>query len=173
MRNVVLAAGAIFLLPWVTLGRQTAPPKAPSGTAQTAPAAATAGKPEKLTPEQELTNLFDGKIHAEWEAFKNRDKKAYGELLADDYIAVEADGDGERSKTRMLREVEHSMYTSYNLSFLKVIPLGPEAAFVRYEAFFRFPVKAGVPFEKVLIGEIWVKRGGEWRAIHYQETRVK
>jgi hypothetical protein len=30
-----------------------------------------------------------------------------------------------------------------------------------------------VKFEKILVGEIWVKRDGQWKALHYQETRVK
>ncbi len=117
--------------------------------------------------------LLEAKIRASWEAFKKKDKKAYGEFLADDYIAIEADGDGARNKTHILREVGSSMMTEYALSFFKVTPLGPDAAFVRYEAFFRFPPKSAVSFEKVYIGEIWVKRDGQWKALHYQETRVK
>jgi len=30
-----------------------------------------------------------------------------------------------------------------------------------------------VPFEKNFVGEIWVKRDDQWKALHYQETRVK
>jgi len=44
---------------------------------------------------------------------------------------------------------------------------------VRYEAFFKFPPKSAVRFEKVMIGEIWVRRNGEWKSWRYQETRVK
>jgi hypothetical protein len=54
-----------------------------------------------------------------------------------------------------------------------VTSLGPEAAFVRYEVFIKFPPKSLVPFEKLLVGEVWVKREGQWKALHYQETRVK
>jgi len=34
-----------------------------------------------------LKDMFEAKIKAEWEAIKNKDKKAYGDLLADDYQA--------------------------------------------------------------------------------------
>jgi ketosteroid isomerase-like protein len=129
--------------------------------------------PGAASAQAKLKDLLDSKVRAEWEAFKNKDKKAYGELLADDYVAVEADGEGERNKWHILREIEHTMFTEYTLSFLKVVRLGPDAAFVRYEAFFRFPPKSAVPFEKVIIGEIWVKRDGQWKSLHYQETRVK
>jgi hypothetical protein len=41
--------------------------------------------------------MFEAKVKGEWEAFKNKDKKAYAELLADDYQGVEVDGKGERT----------------------------------------------------------------------------
>jgi hypothetical protein len=121
----------------------------------------------------ELTNLFDAKIKAEWQAIKNKDQKAYGDLLAEEYVAVEADGGGERYKWKALNELQASAVADYTLSFLKVTPLCPDAAFVRYEVFIKFPPKSAVPFEKILVGEIWVKREGQWKALRYQETRVK
>ena len=166
MRKPLILASIWSLLPCPALARQAAPPAGTGTPTQS-------GQPAKAAASADLTNLLDAKIKAEWEAFKNKDKKAYADLLADDYVAVEADGDGERNKQRMLREIEHSMYTDYTLSFLKVTPLGPDAAFVRYEAFFRFPPKSAVKFEKVIIGEVWVKRDGQWKSLHYQETRVK
>jgi len=175
MRNIQILAAVALLFSLPVRGNQASPPPAGGGAAQSAPAdkPATARRSEKPTAPPELTNLLDKKIHEEWEAFKRKDKKAYGDLLTDDYIAVEADREGERNKWHMLREVEYSMYTDYTLSFLKVIQLGPDAAFVRYEAFFRFPPQSTLKFEKVLIGEIWVRRDGQWKALHYQETVVK
>jgi hypothetical protein len=131
------------------------------------------GQPAKSAAPTDLTNLLDAKIKTEWEAIKKKDPKAYGELLADDYVAVEADGGGERYKWKALSELERSSVTDYTLSFLKVTPICSDATFVRYEVFIRFPRKSAVPFEKILVGEIWVKREGQWRALHYQETRVK
>ena len=131
------------------------------------------GQLTKSTAQADLTNLLDAKIKAEWQAIKNRDQKAYGELLTDDYIAVEADGRGERFKWKALSELPQSSVTDYTLSFLKVTALCSDAAFVRYEVLIRFPSKSVVPFEKILVGEIWVKRDGQWKALHYQETQVK
>jgi hypothetical protein len=129
--------------------------------------------PAKSTAQADLTNLLDAKIKAEWQAIKNKDQKAYGELLTDDYVAVEADGEGERYKWKALSELQQSTVTDSTLSFLKVTTLCLDAAFVRYEVFIRFPPKSAVPFEKILVGEVWVKRDGQWKALHYQETRVK
>jgi hypothetical protein len=133
----------------------------------------TASQPAKLAASSELTNLLDARIKAEWQAIKDKDQKAYGDLLTEEYVAVEADGGGERYKWKALSELQESAVTDFTLSFLKVTPLCPDAAFARYEVFIKFPPKATVRFEKILVGEIWVKREGQWKALHYQETRVK
>jgi hypothetical protein len=130
-------------------------------------------EPSKSAEQAELTNLFDAKIKAEWEAIKKKDQKALGELLTEDFVGVEADRNGERYKWKVLSELQDSLVADYTLSFLKVTSLCPDAAFVRYEVFIKFPTKSVVPFEKILVGEIWVKHDGQWKAMHYQETRVK
>jgi len=149
---------AVFLLGWYAFGQQ------PQGATN---------PPAKSRAEAELTNLLEAKIKAEWEAIKAKDQKAYGELLAEDFVGVEADGNGERYKWKALSELQQSAITDYTLSFLKVTPLCPDAAFARYEVFIKFPPQSLVKFEKILVGEIWVKRDGQWKALHYQETRVK
>ena len=132
-----------------------------------------AGQTAKPAAPSELTNLLDAKIKAEWQAIKDKDPKAYGDLLTEEYVAVEADGGGERYKWKALSELQESAVTDFTLSFLKVTPLCTDAVFARYEVFIKFPPKAAVRFEKILVGEIWVKREGSWKALHYQETRVK
>jgi len=158
MRNKIAWACAGLALGGFAFGRQ--PQKATTAAA-------------KSTAPQELTNLLDAKIKAEWQAIKDKDQKALGELLTEEYVGVEADGGGERFKWKALRELEQSAVADFTLSFLQVTPLCPDAAFARYEVFIKFPPNATVRFEKVLVGEIGVKRQGQWKALHYQETRVK
>jgi len=158
MRNYFAGTCATLVLGCFVFGQ---PPQ--GGTSQ----------PTKSTAQADLTDLLDAKIKAEWQAIKNKDQKAYGELLTDEFVAVEADGGGERYKWKALSELQQSLVTDYTLSFLKVTTLCADAAFVRYEVFIRFPPKSTVPFEKILVGEVWVKREGQWKALHYQETRVK
>jgi len=130
-------------------------------------------QPAKTSADAELANLLDAKVKAEWEAIKNKDQKALGELLAEEYIGIEADGEGERYKWKALSELQASMVADYTLSFFKMTPLCANGAFVRYEVFIKFPPKSLVKFEKVMVGELWVKRDGTWKSIHYQETKVK
>jgi hypothetical protein len=131
-------------------------------------------KPDaKASASQNLTNLLEGRIKAEWQAIKSKDQKALGDLLTEEYVGVEADALGERYKWKALSELQQSSVADATLSFLKVTQLCPDTAFARYEVFIKFPPKSAVPFEKVLVGEIWVKREGQWKSLHYQETRVK
>jgi hypothetical protein len=158
MRNYFVWACAVFLLECSVYGQQ--------------PQSATS-QPAISNAQKELTDLFDAKIHGEWEAIKKKDQKAYGEFLTDDFIGVEADREGERYKWKAQMELQESAVSDFQVSFLKVVPLCADAAFVRYEVFIKFPPKSTVKFEKILVGEIWVKREGQWKVMHYQETKVK
>jgi hypothetical protein len=120
-----------------------------------------------------LKNMFESKIKVEWEALKNKDKKSYAELLADDYQGVEVDGGGERNKLQAVNELVNENVFNYTLWGFKLIPLGPDAAFVIYESTMQFPPKAQVRYSRVYITELWVKRVGQWKELHYQETHVK
>lgn len=120
-----------------------------------------------------LSDLFQSKIKAEWDALKNKDRKAYGDLLADDYQGVEVDGKGERTKLQALNELVDENVFNYTLWGYKFIPLNPNAAFVIYEITMQFPPKSQVRYSRVYITELWVKRDGQWKELHYQETHVK
>jgi hypothetical protein len=158
MRNVIVLACATLMIGGFVFGQK------PQGSAASA---------DKAPAPSELTSLLDAKIKAEWQAIKDKDRKAYGDLLTEEYVGVEADGGGERYKWKVLNELQDSSVIDFTLSFLKVTPLCTDAAFARYEVFIKFPPKSTVRFEKVLVGEIWVKREGQWKSLHYQETRVK
>jgi len=136
------------------------------------PASAEAGG-NKTPADSALKDMFAAKIKSEWEALKNKDKKAYGDLLADEYQGVEVDGRGERNKIQAIDELSNQNVFNYTLWGLKVIPLAPDAAFVIYEVTMQFPPQAQIRYSRVYVGELWVDRGGQWKELHYQETHVK
>ncbi len=151
---------------------QSNPPQASPTQAKTTP-----DKPGRNAPSADgdaaLKAIFEAKITAEWEAIKNKDKKAYGELLADEYQGVETDGRGERNKLQAINELVDTNVFTYTLWGMKVIPVSLDATFVIYEVTMQFPPKSQVRYSRVYIGALWVKRGGEWKELHYQETHVK
>ena len=163
MRNWILCSCVALALPCCAVAQQSAPAEKP---AQSTPAKPAAAQPK-------LADLLEAKVRAAWAAFKKKDKDGYAAFLTDDFQAVESDGDGERSKAKTLREVEHSMYTDYLLQMFQVQPLGTHYAFVTYESSMQFPKTAALRFRRVFIGELWTNRDGEWKMMRYQETLVR
>ena len=137
------------------------------------PKAGESGQAASVSAEPALKSMFEAKIKAEWEALKNKERKAYAELLADDYQGVEVDGMGERNKIQTLNGLVDENVFNYTLWGLKVTSLGPDAAMVIYEVTMQFPPRAQIRYSRVYITEIWVKRDGQWKELHYQETHVK
>jgi ketosteroid isomerase-like protein len=160
--RVYLVLACIAGLGALALAQQPAAPKSTEGT-----------QFGSVSTDSGLKDLFQAKIKAEWEAIKNKDKKAYAELLADDYEGVEVDSKGERTKTQALNELAEGNVSNYTLWGYKLIPLGPDAAFVIYEVTLQFPPKSVLRYSRVYITELWVKRAGQWKELHYQETHVR
>lgn len=130
-------------------------------------------QPGNASANSDLNGMLESKIRAAWKALENNNKRAYAEFLADDYIAVYADGAGTRDKPDVLNDADGSALKEVRLSSFNVAPLSPEVAFVTYDAFLQIRPNAGAHILRVYIGEVWVKRDGQWKTLHYQETRVR
>ena len=124
-------------------------------------------------PQSDLKTILGAKVKTEWEAFKKRDKKAYGDLLAEDFIGVEEDQQGTRTKMKAVSEVDAGNIYNYSLFGLSIVPIGPNAALATYELTMEFPPKAQARYLRVYVSELWLNRAGHWKIRHSQETRVK
>ena len=182
MRNSSALTWILELTLFATAQQPGSPAASPANTNPASAKSLQDSKPSRIPEapmgsgvqvDPKLKDIFQSKIQAEWQAIKSKDKKAYAELLADDYQGVEADGKGERSKSQALNELAAGNVFNYTLWGFKVIPLAPDAALVIYESTMQFPPTAQVRFSRVYISELWVKRAGEWKELHYQETHVK
>lgn len=160
MRNIFL-----LFIAGLTVLASVQIPSAPTAFPQT--------KQSTTSSDDGLRQMFEAKVKAEWEAIKKKDKKAYSDLLADDYQGVEVDGKGERTKIQALNELAEGNISNYTLWGFKLIPLGADAALVIYEVTLQFPPKSAIRYSRIYIGELWVRRGGQWKELHYQETHVK
>jgi len=168
MRNWFFCACIALALPGYAFAQQ------PAATDKATANAPTPSSPSKETGAQsKLAELLEAKVKAAWAAYKKRDKNGYAAFLTDDFQGVEADGDGERPKPHILREVEHSMFSEYLLQLFQVQQLGPHYAFVTYESTMQFPKGSATRFRRMFIGELWTNRDGEWKMMRYQETLVK
>jgi len=167
MRDYFFRVCIVFVLAAFGLAQQPSIGK-PADTIPSAPIKSS-GSPAQ----PQLEAMFQSKIKTEWEALKKKDKKAYGELLAEDYEGVEEDGRGERNKIQAINEVPNGNISDYTLWGFKLISSSPDAAFLVYESTIQFPPKSVVRFSRLYIGSLWVKQSGEWKELHYQETHVK
>jgi hypothetical protein len=148
------------------------PPTA--GAQQAAPDHAPVFAPESKAPApSEPARQLEARVRAAWDALKKKDKLQYAGFLTEDFQAVEADGEGERARFKVLREVEHCQFTDYLLQFFQVQPLGPDHAFVTYESTMRFPKPSVLRLRRVFVGELWINQGGQWKMMRYQETLVR
>jgi len=168
MRNWFFCVCIALALPGYAFAQQPAATDKASANAPT-----TSSTSKDTGAQSKLAEMLEAKVKAAWAAFKKKDKDAYAAFLTDDFQAVEADGDGERSKTKTVREVEHSMFVEYSLQLFQVQQLGPHYAFVTYECTMRFPRGSATLFRRVFIGELWTNRDGDWKMMRYQETVVR
>jgi uncharacterized protein (TIGR02246 family) len=163
MRSWTFCACVALALPCFAFAQQPAATgKSPAST-----------QSKDTAAQSKLAELLEAKVKAAWAAFKKKDKDGYAAFLTDDFQAVEADGDGERPKPHILREVEHSMFTEYSLQLFQVQQLGPHYAFVTYECTMQFPRGSATRFRRIFIGELWTNRDGDWKMMRYQETVVR
>lgn len=130
-------------------------------------------QPASASASTSLKQVLESNVKTEWEAFKKKDKQAYSNLLADDFVAVEDDNQGMRNKSAAAAEIDGSVVRDYHLFALNVVPLDANAALVTYEITLDFPMTAQVRLKRVLVSEVWLKRNGQWKERYYQETHVR
>jgi ketosteroid isomerase-like protein len=110
-------------------------------------------------------------IEKAWADFEKKDAAAVGGILADDAIEIWADGKGPHDKKSTLEGMHSMNIEKYSLSDFKFAPLGGRVELADYRANVKF--KGAAQEYKLIVAEVWEKRGSEWKLVHYQETEVK
>lgn len=111
---------------------------------------------------------------AGWQAYKNKDVKAFRQLCWPDYTAVLADGAGERNLDSTVAAMKDITIVEYTLSGFRVTVIGPQSAILTYTAAAKVQIGKGQPqATKMAITDVYVKRDGEWKSIRYHESETK
>ena len=108
-----------------------------------------------------------------WEAFKNKDKATLSTLLDDGFRLFEEGLSSIGDKKAEVHAVDEFELLSYTLSDFTVKPIGPNAALVTYTAQYEGKSGGEVSKGKSIFGEVWIRAGGEWKALYMQETYIK
>ena len=119
------------------------------------------------------SSVIEAKVRAEWEDYKNKNKEGFAALLTDDFREAEEDGMGMKDKKSEVGEIDQFNVASYNLSDFDVRAIAPGASLVTYKAEYSGTAEGQTVQEKVTAGEIWVKRGGDWKCMYAQMTTIK
>ena len=150
MRNALVTATLLLLIATVA-----AQDKKPSATSTQDP------------------SIFETKVRKAWETFKSKNKDAFAAMLADGFRELEEDGNGFGDAKSVLAMIDQFELATYTLKGFKVTPVCKDAALVNYLAHYEGKA-GGQPIQaNTAYGEIWVKRGNDWKLLYVQETIVK
>src|SRR6266446_2076221 len=107
-----------------------------------------------------------------WEAIKNKDYDAFGDMLADDQLEVM--GDAVNDKTASVTSVKDFEPLEVTFSDWKFLPIDKDAFVVTYTVTDKAKYKGKeLPQETDRASSAWVRRAGKWLAIYHQECMVR
>jgi hypothetical protein len=118
----------------------------------------------------EMTEAISARLVAQWEAWKIQDAASNNAVIADDFNFIGADGSRQTGKPTA-QQMREQPITGYTLSELRVVPVGADTALVTYFADVKNPGD-NVGFQ-MAVGEVWVKRNGQWLIRGFSGTQMK
>src|ERR1700686_462568 len=122
----------------------------------------------------ELTEAISARLVAQWEGWMHQDAASNNAIIADDFNSFWPDGSRHIGKPTA-QQMSEQPITGYKLSQLRVVPVGADAALVTYFADVKTPgdkVEHQKEFQ-MAVGEVWVKRNGQWVIRGYSGTLMK
>jgi hypothetical protein len=118
---------------------------------------------------QEMTEAISARLVAQWEAWKDQDAASNDAIIADDFNSFWPDGTRHIGKPTAQQMAEQPI-TGYNLSELRVVPVGADTVLVTYFADIKTPDNAE---HHMAVGEVWMRRDGQWFIRAYSGTLIK
>jgi Domain of unknown function (DUF4440) len=123
---------------------------------------------------QELTEAISARLVAQWDGWKNQDAASNNAIIADDFTSFWPDGSRHTGKPTA-QQMSEQPITGYKLSEFRAVPVAADAALVTYFADVKIPgdnVEHQKAFQ-MAVGEVWVKRNGQWVIRGYSGTLMK
>lgn len=107
-----------------------------------------------------------------WDALKNKNHEAFGNMLATDFVYVS--GDGVADKAGTVNGLKEFAPTEITLSDWKTVVLDEDAAVVTYTVDAKGTAGGQpIPPGAQRASTAWVKRGAEWVAVYHQDCPIK
>jgi hypothetical protein len=107
-----------------------------------------------------------------WEAIKNKDWNGLSSLLTEDFVEV---GEmGIRGKSAAMEDLKANLtLTEYSMEDAKVLELGKDAGLLTYRLLQKGSYKGENLPSKTNCSAAYVRRGGKWVNVSFQQTAAK
>jgi uncharacterized protein (TIGR02246 family) len=107
-----------------------------------------------------------------WQAYADHDVKAYSEVWTEDAVEALADGSVLTGKQAILADLKSTncKVKSFDIANTKVRQVSPDVAILTYSLTQDVTCGATKLAPKAIVSSLYVRRGGKWLGVHYQET---
>ncbi len=121
-----------------------------------------------------LESSLKNKEQAGWQAWKDKDPKAFQDMVPDDVVNI-ADGMVDRGKQNILKDLSSGVCTvnSFSLSDFSFQWIDSDAVMLTYTATQDATCNGKKQPGKVIASSLWVKKGGKWMSPFHQETTAE
>jgi ketosteroid isomerase-like protein len=106
-----------------------------------------------------------------WDLWKQGDKRAFANLIADDFVAVDAHGIA--GKAENVEDIDNLKKDSYDFSDFHVHAVSPDVVFLTYRVKLRATYKGDRIDGIYNVSSVWAKRKGRWLNVLYHETKTQ
>ena len=112
---------------------------------------------------------------AMWKAWGDHDAKAYSAIMTEDAVSIYADGYAVSGRDKLSAAVGSNTckLNSFNFSDAKLRQPSADTAILTYTAKQDLTCPEGKMPPKLFATTIYVRQGGKWRWVNYQETAAK
>src|SRR5581483_7585875 len=123
---------------------------------------------------QAAENSLKAKEQAGWQSWKDKDPKAFQEMIPDDVVNI-ADGMVEHGKQAILKDLSSGVCTvnNFSLSDFSFQWIDKDAVMLTYTATQDATCAGKKQPGKVIASSLWVKKNGKWMSPFHQETTAE
>jgi len=110
-----------------------------------------------------------------WQAYADHNVKAYSDVWTDDAVEVLADSSVLTGKQAILTDLKSTTCNvkSFDIANPQVREVSPDVAILTYSLTQDVTCGATKLAPKAIASSLYVRRGGKWLGVHYQETVLK
>jgi hypothetical protein len=132
---------------------------------------AQAGSQHTKAARPSLKDTILDREKATWETLKQKDYAGFGDLLAENFLAI--DNTGITQRADFLKAMHDLILNDYLMEQVKVMPVASGVALITYEAKLKGSYQGKELSRPVYAASVWVKHGAKWLQAFNQESEAQ